>query len=134
MNSIYEPILDLLTYLSPSCKIRHIEPVSDFAFEDLKGECLKGTPDMKLIAEAFNRFRHARQTIKVQRLDILEFPYATSKHARPVQDNVFVRYHRDKGQYEIKVFHFGHYNAKKLLGHFILTEHKPEDSYTMTIS
>ncbi len=108
--------------------------VSEFAFEDLKGECLQGTPDMALISEALNRFRHAQNTIKVQRLDILEFPYTPGKHARPTHDNVFVRYHRDKGQFEIKVYHIGHYNAKKLLGHFILHEHKPENRYTMTIS
>ncbi|MEM8484438.1 MAG: hypothetical protein AAF564_02760 [Bacteroidota bacterium] len=108
--------------------------VSAFKFEELSGECLHGQPNIPLITEAMNRFRHAQNTIRGQRLDILEFPYATSKHARPGQDNVFVRYHRDLHRFEIKVYEVGHYNAKKLLGHYLLQERKPEDQYEMTIS
>ena len=103
-------------------------------FEDFKGECLQGQPDLPLITDAMNRFRHARDTFRGKRLDILEFPYTTNKHARPTQDNVFIRYHREQYQFEIKVFHVGHYNVKKLLGHYLLHEHKPENRYEMTIS
>lgn len=111
-----------------------LSTVSAFEFEDLSGECLHGQPDIPLITEAMTRFRHAQNTFRGQRLDILEFPYTTSKHARPSQDNVFVRYHRDLHRFEIKVYEVGHYNAKKLLGHFLLQERKPEDRYEMTIS
>lgn len=111
-----------------------IKAVHAFEFGDLKGEVLKGTPDMALIGDAMNRFRHAQQTIQGQRLDILEFPYTTSKISAPKHDNVFVRYHRDKHHFEIKVYTLGHYNTKQLLGHFLLHESKPEDKYEMTIS
>ncbi len=89
---------------------------------------------MALISEAMNRFNHARRMIQGQKLDILEFPYTPKKHARSSQDHVFVRYHKDKQQFEIKVYVLGHYNSKQLIGHFLLTEHKPETRYEMTIS
>ena len=108
--------------------------MNEFKYEDFKGEILKGTPDMAIIAEALNRFRHAQKTIQGKRLDILEFPYNASKHHRPMHDNVFVRYHRELRRFEIKIFELGHYNAQQLIGHFFLNEHKPEDRYEMTIS
>ncbi len=89
---------------------------------------------MALISDAMNRFRHAQNTIRGQRLDILEFPYTIHKNHHPKHDNVFVRYHRDKHQFEIKVYAIGPYSAKQLLGHYVLHEQKPENRYEMTIS
>ncbi len=107
--------------------------MSAFSFQNLDGEVIKGTPDFTLIGEALQRFRDARTAMKGHKLDILEFPFAMNKHVRPSQDNVFIRYHKEERKYEIKVFHFGHYNARKLLGHFILRESSRENTYEMSV-
>ena len=105
-----------------------------FSFQDLEGEVIKGTPDFKLLKEALQRFNDARLAMQGRKIDILEFPFSTNRHARPAHDNVFIRYHQDEGKYEIKVFHIGLYNARTVQGHFMLKESKPETSYEMTIS
>ncbi|MFK7847780.1 MAG: hypothetical protein AB8G77_20980 [Rhodothermales bacterium] len=108
--------------------------MKEFSYEDFKGESLKGTPDMAIIKEALDRFRHAQRTIRGKRLDILEFPYNSSNHKRSMHDNVFIRYHGDLHRFEIKVFELGHYSAQQLVGHYLLHERKPESRYEMTIS
>lgn len=107
--------------------------MSAFSFQDLEGEIVKGTPDFNLLEHALKRFRDARQTMG-KHIDILEFPFGTSPNNRPSKDNIFIRYYKDEGKYEIKVFNFGHYNARSLVGHFFLKEPKPETSYEMTVS
>ncbi|MBX2819981.1 MAG: hypothetical protein KTR29_09885 [Rhodothermaceae bacterium] len=108
--------------------------MSAFSFQELEGEIIKGTPDFKLLEAALNRFKDAKSVMKGHNVDILEFPYATSTTARPSKDNIFIRYYEEEGKYEIKVFHFGHYNARTVIGHFFLKEPKPETSYEMTVS
>lgn len=113
----------------------HLEtPAATFTIDNLEGIVLKGTLDLELIQEALNRFKHAQQTIQSTRLDILEFPYKNHHPRHASNDNVFMRFYRDKRQYEIKVFEFGLYNAKKLLKHYQLTMPAPENNYEMTLS
>ena len=87
-----------------------------------------------MIEEALKRFKDAKAAMIGHNLDILEFPFGTSANARPTKDNIFIRYYKDDAKYEIKVFHFGHYNARSLAGHFFLKEPKPETNYEMTVS
>ena len=108
--------------------------MSAFSFQDLEGEIIKGTPDFKLLEEALKRFKDAKAAMMGHNLDILEFPFGASPNTRPTKDNIFIRYHKAEAKYEIKVFHFGHYNARSLVGHFFLREPKPETSYEMTVS
>ncbi len=107
--------------------------VSTFTFQDLEGKIIKGTPDETLLKEALSRFRDARQTLKGHAVDILEFPLSTNLHTATSRD-IFIRYHRSDHTYEIKVFEFGHYNVRKIVGHFMLKEDKPKSTYAMTIS
>lgn len=107
--------------------------MSAFSFQDLEGEIIKGTPDFNLLEQALKRFQDARVTMG-KHIDILEFPFGTSPNNRPSKDNIFIRYFKDESKYEIKVFQFGHYNARTLVGHFLLKEPKPEASYEMTVS
>ena len=108
--------------------------MSAFSFQDLEGEVIKGSPDFKLLEEALRRFNDARRAMQGRKIDILEFPFSTSRHSRATHDNVFIRYYQDENKYEIKVFHIGLYNARTVQGHFILKEPNPETTYEMTIS
>ena len=107
--------------------------MSTFSFQDLDGEILKGTPDFQILEEALRRFNDARQAMHGQKLDILEFPFSTGKQVRQNQDNIFIRYYKEEEKYEIKIFQFGHYNARTLLGHFMLRKPKEETKYEMTV-
>lgn len=127
------PII-LLLIIRPLSKPYQQRIVSAFQFQNLEGEIIKGTPDFQLFEEALKRFKDATMAMQGRKIDILEFPFSTSDNVRPANDNIFIRYHRDEGKYEIKIFHFGHYNARKILGHFFLKEPDPETRYEMTIS
>ena len=94
---------------------------------------MKGTPDFQLLEEALRRFKDARTAIGGRKLDILEFPFSTPKNIRPSNDNIFIRYYQEEGKYEIKIFQFGHYNARTLLGHFYLKEPDFKTRYEMTV-
>lgn len=107
--------------------------VRTFTFQDLEGKIIKGSPDTGVLKEALARFKDARQALKGHAVDILEFPLSTNPHTATSRD-IFIRYRRAEHTYEIKVFEFGHYNVRKLVGHFMLKENKPKSTYTMTIS
>jgi hypothetical protein len=107
--------------------------VKTFTFQDFDGEIIQGAPDEGLLNEALSRVRHARTSLQSQKLDILEFPFAPHSRSGTAQD-IFIRYHRVERYYEIKIFEFGPYNARKIVGHFLLREPKPDNRYSMTLS
>ena len=107
--------------------------MSAFSLQELDGEILKGTPDFDLLEQAIKRFKDARTTMG-QHLDILEFPFGLAPNGRTNRNNIFIRYYKEEAKYEIKIFQLGHYNARSLIGHFLLREPKPETSYEMTIN
>ena len=108
--------------------------MSAFSFKEFEGETIKGNPDLKLFEEALQRFHHAREAMQGHNVDILEYPLSGDKSLARQKDHVFIRYHKEDGAYEIKIFQVGHYNTRSVLGHFFLRENKPEARYEMTIS
>ena len=101
----------------------------------MKGQTIAGKRDDRLLTEAVNRFRMARQTFPDKPLNLLEFPYAREvRLASSGKNNVEIRYFASAGRYEVKLFEFGPYNTRKVAIHIILLEDKPETNYEMTIS